>query len=40
MYHTLQEYLAHTESITYIVIFLILFSITGFVIFLTGKDDD
>jgi hypothetical protein len=40
MYATLQEFLAHTEAITYIVIFIILFSITGFWLFLSGKDED
>ena len=38
--HTLQEYMLHTESITYILIVAALIGITFFFRFLTDRDDD
>ncbi|MDX2502082.1 MAG: hypothetical protein QNL14_16455 [Deltaproteobacteria bacterium] len=38
--HTLQEYMLHTESITYIIIVAALIGITFFYRFLTDRDDD
>ena len=38
--YTLQDYMLHTESITYILIVLALIGITGFWIFLSGRDED
>ena len=38
--HTLQEYMLHTESITYILIVVALIGITFFFRFLTDRDDD
>ena len=38
--HTLQEYMLHTESITYIIIVAALIGITFFYRFLTERDDD
>jgi hypothetical protein len=38
--HTLQEYMLHTESITYILIVAALIAITFFYRFLTDRDDD
>ncbi len=38
--HTLQEYMLHTESITYILIVGALVGITFFYRFLTDRDDD
>lgn len=38
--HTLQEYMLHTESITYIIIVAALIGITFFYLFLTERDDD
>jgi hypothetical protein len=38
--HTLQDYMLHTESITYILIVGALVGITFFYHFLTDKDDD
>lgn len=40
MFHTLQEYLIHTEGVTYILIVLTLVSLAGFWFFLTGRDDN
>jgi hypothetical protein len=37
---TLQEYMMHTESITYIIIVAALIGITLFYCFLTDRDDD
>ena len=37
---TLQEYMLHTESITYIIIVAALIGITCFYRFLTDRDDD
>ena len=38
--HTLQEYMLHTESITYLLIVAALIAITLFYRFLTERDDD
>lgn len=38
--HTLQEFMLHTESITYILIVAALIGLTGFWIFLSGRDED
>ena len=38
--NTLQEFMLHTENITYILIVLALVGITGFYIFLSGRDDE
>ncbi len=38
--HTIQEFMLHTESITYILMGLSLLTILGFWFFLTGKDED
>ena len=38
--HTLQEYMFHTESITYILIIGALLVITFFWLFLSQRDDD
>jgi hypothetical protein len=37
--HTLQEYMLHTESITYVIIVAALIGITFFYRFLTERDD-
>ncbi|MGD2099082.1 MAG: hypothetical protein PVG35_16010 [Desulfobacterales bacterium] len=38
--HTLQEYLFHTETITYILIVGALLGFTFFYLFLSQRDDD
>ena len=38
--HTLQEYMFHTESITYILIVGALLGFTFFYLFLSQRDDD
>jgi len=38
--HTLQEFMLHTESVTYIIIVAALIGITFFYRFLTDRDDD
>ncbi len=38
--HTLQEFMFHTETITYLLIVAALIAITGFWLFLTGRDED
>ena len=38
--HTLQEYMLHTETITYIIIVAALVGFTFFFRFLTERDDD
>jgi len=38
--HTLQDYMLHTENITYILIVAALIGITFFFRFLTDRDDD
>ena len=37
--HTLQDYMLHTESITYVIIVAALIGITFFYRFLTDRDD-
>jgi len=39
-FHTLHEFMYRTESITYIIIVAALIGITGFFIFLSGRDRD
>jgi len=39
-FHTLQEFMLHTENITYLVIVAALIAITFFFHFLTQRDDD
>ena len=39
-FHTLQDYMLHTENITYILIVAALIGITFFFRFLTDRDDD
>jgi len=39
-YHTLHEFMLHTESVTYIIILLALAVITGFWFFLSGEDEE
>ena len=38
--YTLQEYMLHTESVTYIIMGLSLICIVGFWLFLTQMDED
>jgi hypothetical protein len=38
--HTLQDFMLHTENITYILIVAALIGLTGFWIFLSGRDED
>jgi hypothetical protein len=38
--HTLQEFMFHTETITYLLIVAALIAITGFWLFLTGRDEE
>ncbi len=38
--HTLQDYMLHTENITYLLIVAALIAITFFFRFLTERDDD
>jgi hypothetical protein len=40
IYHTLQEFMAHTESVTYILIVIILLVMVGFWNFLVERDED
>ena len=40
VFYTLQEFMAHTESITYILIVVILFGMWGFWHFLVERDED
>ncbi len=37
---TLQEFMLHTENVTYIILGLSLFAVLGFWLFLTGRDED
>lgn len=39
-FYTLQEFMAHTKSITYILIVMILFGMLGFWYFLVERDED
>jgi hypothetical protein len=38
--HTLQDFMLRTENITYILIVVALIGLTGFWIFLSGRDED
>ncbi len=38
--YTLQDFMLHTESITYIIMGISLFAVLGFWLFLTGLDED
>ena len=38
--YTLQEFMTHTENITYVLIVAALIGITGFWLFLTERDDE
>jgi hypothetical protein len=38
--HTLQEFMLHTESVTYIIMAVSLLAILGFWFFLNGRDPD
>jgi nitrogen regulatory protein PII-like uncharacterized protein len=38
--HTLQEFMLHTKNITYVIIVAALLGITGFWLFLNGRDED
>ena len=38
--NTLQEFMLHTKSITYVLIVAALLGITGFWLFLTDRDDE
>lgn len=39
-FHTLHDFMLHTESITYIIMGLSLIAVLGFWLFLTQHDDD
>ena len=38
--YTLQDFMFHTESITYLLIVAALIAITGFWLFLNGRDEE
>jgi len=38
--HTLQEFMLHTETITYIIMAVSLLAILGFWLFLNGRESD
>jgi hypothetical protein len=38
--HTLHEFMFRTETITYLLVVAALFAITGFWLFLTGRDEE
>ncbi len=40
VYYTLQDFLTHTKSVTYILIVAVLLAMAGFVRFLTDRDED
>ena len=40
VFYTLQDFLTHTEGVTYILIVATLFAIAGFWSFLSARDDD
>ncbi len=40
IFYTLQDFMFHTESMTYILLFFILVGILGFWGFLSARDDD
>ena len=39
-FHTLQEFMTHTENVTYILIVVILLGLLGFWIFLVERDEN
>ncbi len=39
IYHTLHDFMLHTEGVTYVLIVLALMGIAGFWRFLTGNDE-
>ena len=39
-FYTLQEFMLFTKGVTYIIMVISLFAITGFWLFLTGRDED
>ena len=40
VFYSLHEFMLRTESITYVLIVVALISITGFWLFLSGRDED
>ena len=40
VFHTLQEFMTHTEGVTYLLIVAILLGMWGFWTFLTERDED
>ncbi len=40
MFYTLHDFMLHAESVTYIIMGISLFSILGFYLFLTERDDE
>jgi hypothetical protein len=38
--HTLQDFMLHTENVAYILIVAALIGLTGFWVFLSGRDED
>jgi hypothetical protein len=40
VFYTLQDYMTHTESVTYLLVIATLIGMTLFWLFLTGKDED
>ncbi len=39
-FYTLQEFMTFTKGVTYVIMVISLFVITGFWLFLTGRDED
>ncbi len=39
-FYTLQEFMTFTKGVTYVIMVISLFAITGFWLFLTGRDED
>jgi hypothetical protein len=39
-FYTLQDFMTHTESVTYLLVIATLIGMTVFWLFLTGKDED
>ncbi len=40
IFYTLQDFMTHTESVTYLLVIATLVGMTAFWWFLTGKDED
>lgn len=40
IFYTLQDFFTYTKGVTYVLILLILISMVGFWLFLTGRDED